>query len=84
MQGVEYAMNVPGAKVFHAGTKLLNGNLVTSGGRVLAVTGVGPSIACAKRVAYDAAQRIDFEGKQYRKDIANRFDQGYILRVKQT
>ncbi|MEC0246566.1 phosphoribosylamine--glycine ligase [Paenibacillus chitinolyticus] len=59
-----------GALVFHAGTALEDGRLVTSGGRVLGVTALGRDIADAREKAYAAADRIFFEGKQNRTDIA--------------
>ncbi|GKS13701.1 phosphoribosylamine--glycine ligase [Paenibacillus chitinolyticus] len=59
-----------GALVFHAGTALEDGRLVTSGGRVLGVTALGRDIADAREKAYAAADRISFEGKQNRTDIA--------------
>ncbi|WP_405081674.1 phosphoribosylamine--glycine ligase [Paenibacillus chitinolyticus] len=59
-----------GALVFHAGTALEDGRLVTSGGRVLGVTALGRDIADAREKAYAAADRITFEGKQNRTDIA--------------
>ncbi|MBI4521196.1 MAG: phosphoribosylamine--glycine ligase [Gemmatimonadetes bacterium] len=55
--------------VFHAGTRLEKGGLVTSGGRVLAVTGTASSLAEAAAVSRTAANAITFEGKTYRKDI---------------
>ena len=55
--------------LFHAGTRLEDGRLVTAGGRVLAATGVGPTLEEAARASRDAAQRISFDGKQYRADI---------------
>ncbi|MFB7816439.1 phosphoribosylamine--glycine ligase [Paenibacillus chitinolyticus] len=61
---------VGGALVFHAGTVLEDGRLVTSGGRVLGVTALGRDIADAREKAYAAADRISFEGKQNRTDIA--------------
>ena len=60
------------AEVFHAGTAESGGRVVTDGGRVLGVTGLGPSAAAAREHAYDAAGRIAFEGKQMRSDIAAR------------
>ena len=60
-----------GALVFHAGTALQDGRLVTNGGRILNVTGVGDSLASARAAAYDGASRIDFAGMQFRKDIAD-------------
>jgi phosphoribosylamine--glycine ligase len=58
--------------VFHAGTALKNGQLVTNGGRVLGVVGRGATIAEARDQAYRDAERIYFEGKQYRTDIAKK------------
>jgi phosphoribosylamine---glycine ligase len=55
--------------VFHAGTRLVDGRLVTSGGRVLAVTARGPSVSAAARLSREAAERIRFEGRQFRRDI---------------
>jgi phosphoribosylamine--glycine ligase len=59
-----------GAVVFHAGTALRGGRVVTSGGRILDVTATGPTIAAARELAYDAASRISFPGARYRTDIA--------------
>jgi phosphoribosylamine---glycine ligase len=59
-----------GALVFHAGTALRGGRLVTSGGRILNVTGVAEDLERARALAYDAAGRISFEGARYRLDIA--------------
>jgi phosphoribosylamine--glycine ligase len=56
--------------VFHAGTKLQAGKVVTAGGRVLGVTAVGKTIAAARKRAYEAVEKIHFEGMYYRKDIA--------------
>ncbi len=61
-----------GAEVFHAGTAERDGEIVTNGGRVLAVTAMGPSPALARERAYDAAGKIDFDGRQLRSDIAQR------------
>jgi phosphoribosylamine--glycine ligase len=55
--------------VFHAGTRRVDGRLVTDGGRVLAVTGIGPSLAVAARRSREAADAIAFDGKQFRRDI---------------
>jgi phosphoribosylamine--glycine ligase len=60
------------ADVFHAGTAERDGRIVTAGGRVLNVTGLGPSAAAARDRAYAAAERIRFDGKQMRTDIAAR------------
>ena len=70
--GVEEAAAVEGVEVTHAGTARSNGGVVTAGGRVLNVTGLGPTAAEARRRAYDAAELIDFSGKQMRTDIAAR------------
>lgn len=61
-----------GAKVFHAGTMLREGKLVTSGGRVLGVTAAGPDLASALSGAYRAVEKITFEGVQYRSDIGSK------------
>jgi phosphoribosylamine---glycine ligase len=60
------------AEVLHAGTAQRNGEFVTAGGRVLNVTGLGPSPADARERAYDAARQISFDGMQMRSDIAAR------------
>jgi len=56
--------------VFHAGTAEVGGRLVSSGGRVLNVVGLGPSIPEARQNAYAGVEQIEFEGKQFRTDIA--------------
>jgi phosphoribosylamine--glycine ligase len=68
--GVAEADALPDTVVFHAGTKLVNGKLVTAGGRVLAVTSVGDTLAEARARAYAGVALIDFEGAQNRSDIA--------------
>jgi phosphoribosylamine--glycine ligase len=71
IHGVEAAEAVEGVTVFHAGTARDDaGQLVTAGGRVLSVTGVGASLAEARERAYAGVERIGFEGMQYRRDIA--------------
>jgi len=60
----------PNVIVFHAGTSTEEGRLVTSGGRVIAVTGRGSSVEDAARRSREAASRIDFEGRVFRRDIA--------------
>jgi phosphoribosylamine--glycine ligase len=67
--GIEEA-EATGALVFHAGTALHDGRLVTNGGRILNVTGLGDSIAAARDAAYTAAAHIGFAGMRYRTDIA--------------
>jgi phosphoribosylamine--glycine ligase len=67
----QLAETVEGVTVFHAGTALdADGRFVTSGGRALAVTGVGATLAEARRRAYDGATLITFEGRVMRNDIA--------------
>jgi phosphoribosylamine--glycine ligase len=58
--------------VFHAGTELRDGTLVTSGGRVLCVTALGDSVKMAQKRAYEAVVAIRFDGMQYRRDIGYR------------
>jgi phosphoribosylamine--glycine ligase len=58
--------------VFHAGTKIHDGNLLTSGGRVLCVVGLADTVKAAQQKAYSAVQQIHFDGMQYRKDIGFR------------
>ena len=60
------------AEITHAGTAERDGAIVTAGGRVLNVTGLGATPADARQRAYDAAERINFDGKQMRTDIAQR------------
>jgi phosphoribosylamine--glycine ligase len=57
-------------QIFHAGTRRENGEVVTSGGRVLAVTALGETVAAARTRAYEAVSKIDFENCHYRRDIA--------------
>jgi len=59
-------------RVFHAGTRADGKALVTSGGRVLCVTALGDSVKMARTRAYEAVERIRFDGMQYRKDIGHR------------
>ncbi len=61
-----------GATVYHAGTALKDGRLVTSGGRVLGVTCTAPTLREAVKKAYDAAEGVTFEGVHFRKDIGAR------------
>ncbi len=70
IEGLEQAAAL--AEVTHAGTAERDGEIVTAGGRVLNVTGLGPDPAAARERAYDAASRISFEGMQVRSDIAAR------------
>ena len=70
ISGLDEADAMPETVVFHAGTKISDGSVVTAGGRVLGVTAVGKDIADAQERAYKAASVISFKDMQYRKDIA--------------
>ncbi len=70
ISGLEQASQMPESMVFHSGTVMKNGVVSTNGGRVLCVTGLGPTIQDAVKRAYETLAVIHFEGAQYRKDIA--------------
>ncbi len=70
IEGMEAANKI--GKVFHAGTAVSDGHTVTNGGRVLCVVGLGDDVKQAKAKAYEAVEKIHFEGMQYRKDIADK------------
>ena len=70
--GVAAAEALAGVHVVHAGTADRDGDLVTSGGRVLAVVGLGDDVAAARETAYAGVAAIDFPGAQHRTDIAAR------------
>src|SRR6266403_568258 len=70
ISGLNEVAKLEGVQVFHAGTKIVADQVVTAGGRVLAVTALGSTIAAARDRAYAAASRIRFEGCHYRRDIA--------------
>lgn len=70
--GIEEAEKDSDVVVFHAGTVVVDGDIVTNGGRVLGVTGVGETVAKAKKKAYEAAAKIKFDGAYYRSDIADK------------
>jgi phosphoribosylamine--glycine ligase len=72
IRGLDDAAALPDVKVFHAGTAMVNGQVVTSGGRVLGVTALGESIAMAKLQAYTAVKCIRWQGAWCRKDIADK------------
>jgi phosphoribosylamine--glycine ligase len=72
IHGLAEAASDPDVVVFHSGTKREGDGFVTAGGRVLGVTARGPDVATATRRAYAAADRIHFEGKHMRRDIAAR------------
>jgi phosphoribosylamine--glycine ligase len=69
IEGIDAAESA-GAIVFHGGTAVRDGTLVTNGGRILSVTATGESVQDARTRAYEAVEAIDFEGAQFRKDIA--------------
>jgi phosphoribosylamine--glycine ligase len=69
IDGVE-AAEATGAHVWHAGTALHDGQLVTNGGRILNVVATGDTVAAARAAAYEAAAHIDFAGMKFRRDIA--------------
>jgi len=71
LEGLEQAAQLPG-KIFHAGTRLLDGRIVTSGGRVLCAVGLGESVAAAQREAYALAGAVHWNGAHYRRDIGYR------------
>jgi phosphoribosylamine--glycine ligase len=68
--GLEGVDGLPDVKVFHAGTIVRDGAVVTNGGRVLGVTAWAPTLAAARESAYAAVDLIEFEGAWYRRDIA--------------
>lgn len=72
IRGLEEAGRLPDVKVFHAGTKAKDGQIVSDGGRVLGVTALGSSISAAKLEAYRAVKSIRFSGGWCRKDISDK------------
>ncbi len=77
--GIHMAEEDRRTMVFHAGTEIRDGRIVTSGGRVLGVTSLAPSLDEAIMKVYDAVNRIHFEGMYYRRDIAAKGLQGLPL-----
>ena len=75
IKGLENFENKEGYYVFHAGTKLDNGKIVTNGGRVLGVTAKGKDLKEARANAYEATKLIDFENKYMRNDIGKAIDE---------
>lgn len=69
IMGLPEAERMPSVQIFHAGTAIEGGRLVTAGGRVLVVTAMGPSLSEAAARAYEACDTIEFEGKHLRRDI---------------
>ncbi len=72
IRGLEDAAQLPDAKVFHAGTKLVDGQVLTDGGRVLGVTALGDTVSEAKLHAYQAVKCIRWDGAWCRKDISDK------------
>lgn len=71
IEGLERAAQLPG-KIFHAGTRLEGGRVLTNGGRVLCAVGLGASVAAAQREAYALAGAVRWAGVHYRRDIGHR------------
>ncbi len=67
--GIDDADAIDDVKVFHGGTRMIDGKLLTDGGRVLSVTALGDTIAQAQKRAYEAMKKIRFEGMHFRRDI---------------
>jgi phosphoribosylamine--glycine ligase len=72
IDGIDEAERVPGVVVFHAGTAMRDGRVVTAGGRVLGVTATADGVPAAIEAAYAAVARIRFDGMHYRRDIGRR------------
>ncbi|MFT7644136.1 MAG: phosphoribosylamine--glycine ligase [Pirellulaceae bacterium] len=72
IRGLDQAAKLDDVKVFHAGTKLDNGNVINTGGRVLGVTALGDSISIAKLNAYTGVKCIRWQGAWCRKDISDK------------
>jgi len=70
--GLKEAGALEDVMVFHAGTKEQDGNVVTNGGRVLGITALGRDVAAAKTRAYEAVDRITFDGAYCRRDISDK------------
>jgi phosphoribosylamine--glycine ligase len=72
ISGLKEAAALEDVLVFQAGTAQKDGHIVTNGGRVLSVTALGRTIADAKKKAYEAVEKIHFDGAYWRKDIADK------------
>jgi phosphoribosylamine--glycine ligase len=70
ISGLDDAAKLNAVEIFHAGTRRANGQIMTAGGRVLAVTALGATTEAARTRAYEAVSRIHFEGCHYRRDVA--------------
>ncbi|MGZ5212553.1 MAG: phosphoribosylamine--glycine ligase [Actinomycetota bacterium] len=78
IRGLPEAAAVESVTVFHAGTAERDGRVVTGGGRVLAVSALGPTLSDARARAYEACGRLSFDGMQYRRDIAEAAAEGEL------
>jgi phosphoribosylamine--glycine ligase len=76
--GIKEANQLKDVVVFHAGTKQVDGDIVTDGGRVLGVTALGRTIGDAKEAAYKAVGKIKFDGAYFRRDIADKALKGIV------
>jgi phosphoribosylamine---glycine ligase len=72
IEGLDGAASLPDVQVFHSGVALENGRMVTSGGRVLSISALGPSLAAARAAAYRGVSKISFPDMRFRTDIAAR------------
>jgi phosphoribosylamine--glycine ligase len=72
IEGLESVPEAPGAHAIHAGTKRLQGRLVTAGGRVLGLVGQGADLPAAIEAAYAGVEKVRFQGMQFRKDIGKK------------
>ncbi|MGD0404171.1 MAG: phosphoribosylamine--glycine ligase [Candidatus Acidiferrales bacterium] len=70
--GLEAAASVPGATIFHAGTRREGEKFYTAGGRILSVGAVGKDLSAASKIAYEAASKLRIDGAHYRRDIGPR------------
>ena len=69
VEGLQRAASVPGVTIFHAGTALDGGRLITSGGRVLGITAAGDTLESALKQVYSAVELVSWDGMQFRSDI---------------
>jgi len=72
IDGLQAAAEVPGALVFQAGTRVVDGRLLADGGRVLTICGVGKDLTSARSAAYAAVDRVVWDGGFCRRDIGGR------------
>ncbi|MFQ5353335.1 MAG: phosphoribosylamine--glycine ligase [Thermodesulfobacteriota bacterium] len=72
IRGLDEVTKMKDVLVFHAGTRISNGDVLTAGGRVLGVTGLGTDIGEARALTYEAVEKISFKGAYYRKDIGEK------------